>query len=218
MEQLLAWQKAIFQRYFLLFYASGISFALAIAHYSSIILAYIQSRQGVVLDDFLLKLIPTADFSNIVFYVLYFQIFWIIIRSFSTPQLNLQLMWGFCIFYTLRFITIFFVPLEPPVGIINLIDPFAKKVIYDQVLINKDLFFSGHAGFAFFIFLLLPTKKEKLMGLVSFIIISVLILVQHVHYTIDVMVAPFFAYLSYYLSKKMVNFVFKTKQNSPIIG
>jgi membrane-associated phospholipid phosphatase len=45
----------------------------------------------------------------------------------------------------------------------------------------------------------------KAFFLIAAIVVGVSVLLQHVHYTIDVFVAPFFAYCSFYIVKKIKN-------------
>jgi hypothetical protein len=203
MKPLSAWQRVISQPRFLVILFLGYLSTLAITHFSPIILGVVQARQGVILHDYLLEIIPPTDCSNLIFLVLYLQIAWMVLRSFQFPALHVQFIWSFLLFYTFRFITIWFTPLEPPAGIINLQDPFARIFIYDHAIINKDLFFSGHVGFAFAIYLLLPNKFEKWLGLIVVFLVAIFVLAQHIHYTIDVLVAPFFGYFSYWLAKRI---------------
>ena len=63
-----------------------------------------------------------------------------------------------------------------------------------QYPITKDLFFSGHTSTLFLMFLITQHKKVKATLLTISIIVPILLLVQHVHYTIDILAAPVFAY------------------------
>jgi hypothetical protein len=51
-------------------------------------------------------------------------------------------------------------------------------------------------------FLCLQKKIDKIITLCTTVIIGFLVLVQHVHYSLDVIVAPFFAYLVYIAARK----------------
>ena len=93
-------------------------------------------------------------------------------------------------------------PLNPPVGLVPLSDPFLKP-FYGSNVITKDLFFSGHTGSVFLIFLILRKKWEKIFALVATILVGILLLIQHIHYTIDVIFAPVFVYVVYFLAKKV---------------
>ena len=104
-----------------------------------------------------------------------------------------------------RLICISLVPLNLPRGLINLHDPITD-IFYGNQLITKDLFYSGHTATMFLIFLCLKNKYDKAFALFATIAIAILLLVQHIHYTIDVVAAPFFTYLLYLLSKKIDNY------------
>ena len=62
--------------------------------------------------------------------------------------------------------------------------------------IYNDLFFSGHTAFAFMTYLITrnKTKYLKYFFLLSTLIEAFTVLAMHIHYTIDVYAAPFFAY------------------------
>ena len=99
-------------------------------------------------------------------------------------------------------ISITLLPLEPPVGLIPLKDPISS-IFYGgtQVFIKKDLFYSGHTSIQFLIFLSLKKRTEKIVSLLATISIACFVLIQHVHYTIDVIAAIAFTYLIYRIGK-----------------
>jgi len=72
---------------------------------------------------------------------------------------------------------------------------------YGGKFLTKDLFFSGHTSIQFLSFLCLQKKSDKVLALISTILVASLVLVQHVHYTIDVLAAPLFTWLSYKAGK-----------------
>jgi hypothetical protein len=85
------------------------------------------------------------------------------------------------------------VPLDPPVGTIDLQDPLVF-VVGTGTKITKDLFFSGHTSTLFMIFLVMEKKWMKNVYLVNTILVGVFVILQKVHYSVDVMVAPFISY------------------------
>ena len=85
------------------------------------------------------------------------------------------------------------VPFEAPEKLIVLKDPFVEMFGSGESL-TKDLFFSGHTATLFLLFLVVESKCLKYVFLVSAIIVGVAIVLQHVHYVIDVFAAPFFTY------------------------
>jgi len=93
-------------------------------------------------------------------------------------------------------------PFEAPEKIILLDDPFVQFFAKGDIL-TKDLFFSGHTGTLFLLFLLAENKTLKTIFLILTLMVGTAVLLQHVHYSIDVFVAPFVAYGSYKIIKKL---------------
>jgi hypothetical protein len=102
-----------------------------------------------------------------------------------------------------RFITIILVPLDPPTGLIPLTDPLTG-VFYGNALIIKDLFFSGHTATLTLVFLCLRKRNDKIIAFCAVVAVAVLLLVQHIHYTIDILAAPFITYACYRLARYLL--------------
>jgi len=91
--------------------------------------------------------------------------------------------------------------LEPPVAIIPLVDPIVNIIAYGGEVFNKDLFFSGHIATLTLFVLFEERPLPKMVLIINTIIVAVLILIQRVHYTIDVVVAPLVVVVVYKLLK-----------------
>lgn len=167
--------------------------------------SYIQQRNGVVLNDWLLNFIPQYDVSIPIFCILWSVVLLAICRAIQNPRFLIVAGWTVLLLFVSRIISISLVPLNLPKGLIYLHDPITG-LFYGKQLITKDLFYSGHTSVMFLIFLCLKNKYDKFYALFSTIAIATLLLVQHVHYTIDVVAAPFFTYILYQFSKKIADY------------
>ena len=167
--------------------------------------ALIQKRQGISLADPLLDVLPAADVSVYIFLLIYLTVGLGIFRAAQSPALFLLFLCS-CLFLALaRIITMSIVPLEPPSNLVPLADPILAP-FYHHNQITKDLFFSGHTSSVFLIYFILRKKWEKLLALVATVLVGILLLVQHIHYTIDVAIAPLFVYIVYTLAKRATTF------------
>jgi membrane-associated phospholipid phosphatase len=101
-----------------------------------------------------------------------------------------------------RTIAMYLTPFEAPEKILLLNDPFVQFFAKGDIL-TKDLFFSGHTGTLFLVFLLAENKTLKTIFLILTILVGSAVLLQHVHYSVDVFVAPFVAYGSYKIINKI---------------
>jgi membrane-associated phospholipid phosphatase len=166
------------------------------------LLAYIETRQGHVFYDPILNFIKPRDVSDAIFIVTYGTALIALIYAFSSPYRFLHLMQMYGSLTFLRVITLFFIPLEPPSSIIPLRDQFLTQTFYAGSENLKDLFFSGHAATLFLFYFFAENKFLKYLFLISAIAVSIGVVMQHVHYSYDVIAAPIFAYIAYRLITK----------------
>lgn len=173
---------------------------------------YIELREGYTFNDPVLKLLPAANVSNIVFAIIWSMAVLTIIRCIQQPQIFIVFLWGFIFLSLSRFISILVLPLNPPKELIELKDPISNT-FYGSKFITKDLFYSGHTATQFLMFLCLQKKWDKVFTLLSSIAIGLLVLIQHVHYSIDVAAAPLFTFLVFIAAKKITASALKSFSN-----
>lgn len=163
---------------------------------------HIESREGYVLNDWLLARIPAINVSAYIFILLYAMVIFLIFRMSRNTSICLTALWSFVFLCFARILTITMVPLNPPTDIIVLADP-CSVLFYHANVITKDLFFSGHTATLFIGGLCLTNKRDKIIAFTASGIIGFLLLLQHVHYTADVLAAPFFCWICWYLGKSV---------------
>ncbi len=159
-------------------------------------LSWAQSRPGAVLDDALLRRLPANDCSTLLFIILYAAIVWTLLQILRDRERLITGLRAYCALLWLRLATILLVPLDPPSGIVPLRDPFVGALLRGKV-VTRDLFFSGHVATMVLMVFLVRGYREKRILTTATVAIAVLVLIQHVHYTIDVLAAPVFVWLAY---------------------
>jgi len=162
-----------------------------------------QQREGNTLHDALLSWLPARNVSVAIFILLWSASLLITYWSIRRPMVFLVFLWGFILLSVCRFISISCVPLEPPMALIPLQDPLANS-FYGKNFITKDLFFSGHTATQFLIAFCVPVNKYRWIVFASAMAVGILVLVQHVHYTVDVLAAPLFTFGIYHLARYIV--------------
>ncbi len=166
--------------------------------------AMIEQKEGSIINDALLANIPTKDLSVPIFIVLWSTSLLILIRCIQNPSMLILFLWSFILVTLSRFITIQLFPLNPPDGLIPLKDPLTNFFYGGtDMFIRKDLFYSGHTSSQFLIFLTLTKKWDKRVALLSSLVIGSFVLVQHIHYTIDVLAAYIITYLIFRIAQKI---------------
>ena len=163
-------------------------------------LQFIEKRNGAVLPDPLLNIFSPIDLTWLTFSLIYLSIIVFLISIIKEPDKLLIAMQAYGLMVIFRTIAMYLVPLEPPETMLLLNDPFVQLFGKGEIL-TKDLFFSGHTATLFLLFLLTEKKTLKFIFLISTFIVGISVLLQHVHYSIDVFVAPFVAYSSYRIIK-----------------
>ena len=161
---------------------------------------HIEKRNGAVLNDWLLASLPPHNVSVLIFALIWGMILLILIRTIKNPSIYITYCWTLIFVYIVRFVTLSTVALNPPVGMIALVDPLGS-IFYANATITKDLFFSGHTTTMVLIFLCLKRRTDKIIAFIAAFAIACLLLVQHIHYTIDVLAAPIVVYPCYRLTR-----------------
>ncbi|MFI5162277.1 MAG: phosphatase PAP2-related protein [Sphingobacteriales bacterium] len=164
----------------------------------------IQKRSGPVINDWVLAAIPPHNVSWTIFSVIWGMGAYSLWRAMEKPTIYINYVWTFIFITILRVLAISLIPLDPPKGLIILTDPLTG-IFYGRSTITKDLFFSGHTSILFMEYLCLERKRDKVLALCATIIVACLLLVQHVHYTVDIIAAPMIIYPVYRFVKYMLN-------------
>jgi hypothetical protein len=164
----------------------------------------IQARTGPVLADPLLHLLPRHDVAMPVFVLMYGAVLTAVGWLTRRPKLFLRGLWGYAILLLLRMATIWLLPLSPPFDMVPMPDPFTATLFHaGEAAITKDLFFSGHTATVAILALAVRGRwLRPALALVA-LLIGILVLVQRVHYTYDVVAAPLFAWFAYWLAGRI---------------
>ena len=186
----------------------GIALVIAILIFCPFFFQAIEHRSGRQLTDPVLPYIPAHDVSMATFIIIWVFIGLTLFRSARNPQLFITMLYSAIFVFAIRFLTLSLIPLDPPGELIPFVDPISNLTYGHSEYITKDLFFSGHTSSMFLAYLNLQKKSEKTLALIATIVVGSLVLVQHVHYTIDVLAAPFFCYFCYRLSKRVTTLEF----------
>ncbi len=170
-------------------------------------LIYVETRQGVYLQDPLFKHFIAVDFNTLIFILIYGSLLTGLISLLPHPRYLILALQTYSLMVLFRFMAMYLTPLEVPEGIINLRDPLVFTLGTGQ-FITKDLFFSGHIASLTILFFTAKNKYLKWLFLLLTIIVAGMIFMQKAHYSIDMLVAPFFAFMAYSIAKTIDNKIF----------
>jgi hypothetical protein len=147
---------------------------------------------GWIFDDPVFKVLPLKELSLPIFSITYGALitYLIFYRKEDHFLSKLFLTYMFILIY--RMITMSILPFREHPDLIYLQDPFLNNLIYPSK-IDADLFFSGHTALIVGLFFL---TKNKLFLIFS-VLLGLFLMIQRVHYSIDILAAYPFAYLSY---------------------
>ncbi|HVS98798.1 MAG TPA: phosphatase PAP2 family protein [Puia sp.] len=159
----------------------------------------IELRHGVPLRDPILRWLPAHDVSIPLFILIWSVSALTLVRAIQTPRILLVFLWAYVLLSLSRMVTITLVPLEPPAHLIGLVDPLSN-FFYGPKFVTKDLFPSGHTSTVFLLFLCLTGKRDRQFALVATFAVAFLLLVQHVHYTVDILGGFLYGWLCWWLA------------------
>jgi len=160
---------------------------------------------GVFDDPLFLK--DPIDFSIPIFVLTYGTILFFILYHLNNPTKLMHLIQLAVLVDIFRVISLFFIRLDAP-EMIELYDPVLNFLIYEinpetNSYNQHDLFFSGHTANLFVISCLFKKKSIRNLFLVITLITGLLLVLQKVHYSIDVIFAPVISLFILYIHKKI---------------
>jgi hypothetical protein len=194
-----AWQAPAFRRRVI----AGLIIIVSILSSFPVFFQHIEQRHGILLNDPVLQLLTPHNVSLPLFIVIWAISGYSIYRAAQTPQMFLNFLWSFILLSLFRCLTISLVPLDPPSGLIPLVDPLSN-FFYGKNFVTKDLFFSGHTSTVFLLYLTIPGRSDKKLALLATFIVVFLLLVQHVHYSLDILGGFVFAWISYQIAIRWI--------------
>jgi len=165
-------------------------------------LLFNEARPGAILDDPLLKHFEAVNLNPLIFFTIYSSLLiGLVSFSFNPEQLMLAFQ-TYILLVLFRMLAMYLVPLDPPIGCIDLQDPIVFMMGTGMKIV-KDLFFSGHTSTTFMLFQIAKNKFLKIYFLFATIVVGTSVILQKAHYTIDVYVGIIFSYASYQLIKTL---------------
>lgn len=183
--------------------STGISFLLlgagVIATYFGIIYANEKASNSVT--DIILSNIRVFDVDGIFTYgpVLFWIIIGLYIFFFEPKKIPFTLK-SAAIFLLIRAIFISLTHIGPfPTHI-----QIASTSIFSVFTTGNDLFFSSHTGFPFLMALIFwDNKYLRIFSLIASLVFGTVVLLAHLHYSIDVFAAFFITYSIFHLNEKL---------------
>jgi hypothetical protein len=158
---------------------------------------WVERRPGAVLPDPVLAWLAPRDVTWPVFTLIYVGILLAVFLLARSPVRLVLGVQAYVVMALLRIVVMWATPLDPPPGMIVLEDPLVQGFGGASQALTRDLFFSGHTSTMFLLCLAVPGRAAKAYFLACTAAVATLVLVQHVHYTVDVLAAPAFAYAAW---------------------
>ncbi|MBL7979238.1 MAG: hypothetical protein JNN12_12940 [Bacteroidetes Order II. Incertae sedis bacterium] len=203
------WSEVITDWKFILVMVFGILLAIAaIVFILPPFLDVIEARTGRRIYDPVLAIIGPVHISEWIFVATYSVSFLGVFRNIHSPHHVLWIIFAYAGINLFRMITMAIVPLEPPETIMALRDPFLEGGVYAGAPKIKDLFFSGHTATVGMFIFMERDVRWRLAFIFGTVLVALLLLWQHVHYTIDVLAAPFFSFFCVWVIRLVMAFVF----------
>jgi len=155
---------------------------------------YVTSCNAVPVPDLILDRLPSVDLSFLFTYGYMALIVGMFLYPICRrPQVLHVIAFQFSLLLIVRSVFMIFTHLSTPAGAIAVQFPgFFSRLYFDN-----DMFFSGHTAMPFLGFYLFRDSRLRYVYLVGSIVMGLVVLLMHLHYSIDVFAAFFMTYASY---------------------
>lgn len=212
---MIAWKSFFSSQTRLILFLILVLMCLSLVFSFTCFMEWNETRFGIVFNDPILKLFKPIDLSHVISVFTLIPIFMGLIYIFRKPDTSVYFLIAAIVICGFRALTMFLLPLEPPVNIIPLSDPVIETLFYGGNVLVKDLFFSGHTANLILIGLIVEQRYIKNLLFIAGFLVGSMVLIQHVHYSIDVLAAPFFSFVTFRISVWIGNmFIIKDYDDS----
>ena len=150
--------------------------------------------------DIILSNVPVFEVDGLFVYGTLLLVVFIIGLLFANPKRAPFTLYSFALFYFVRagFISLTHIGPFP----IHTVSTFGFNIITSWLLFGGDLFFSGHVGITFLLALLFWKEKGlRILFLAWSLFFAVVVLLGHLHYSIDVASAFFITYGVFHIAE-----------------
>lgn len=158
---------------------------------------HIGAKPGGYPPDPLIAAVGPVDVTWLTFLVLYGGVFIAVARASRDPFMIARGLHAYAILQLFRMAAMQLCTFEPPPDIIPLIDPVTAVFYPGGVPFLKDLFFSGHTATLALMVCISRGATLRWLMVAATIIVGALVILQHVHWTVDVLAAPFFVWAAW---------------------
>lgn len=182
------WKEILSSKKKVALFVAGIAALLSSFAVNNKVSTYVDHVQGQAVGDLILDNIPIYDLNFIFFWAV--LIFWAgnIIYRLIFPKEFPFILVSLSLFVLVRCFFISLTHIGPPETLLVVPDELSYYSF------NADMFFSGHVGAPFFYALLTSVKNVKWIAIIYSIIMVVIVLMSHGHYSIDVFASFFIAH------------------------
>jgi len=158
-------------------------------------LSAVEIRTGVRFVDPMHSVIGPIDMTWPIFILLYGALVMAIVTMCRTPVILFKAVRAYTMLIGIRIICMWLLPLDPPATMIALQDPLVQLLTTGNTApLTRDLFFSGHTSILCLVGFVLPQRTLKIIFFLLAALVGVAVILQHVHYSVDVVIAPLAAW------------------------
>ncbi|MBI2624657.1 hypothetical protein HYW67_04220 [Candidatus Parcubacteria bacterium] len=195
------WRTLLKIRWLVLFFLVSILAVLSSLKLQAVTGRYADRTPAFPVPDLILDRIPAVDLEwLIVWGYLGLLVFGIAAIAIYEPERLPFALITFALFVFVRALFVTLTHLAPP-G--DAIEPDFRFRFLQGLSFYNDLFFSGHTGFPFLVFLLVQKRWVRYVFLTASFAMGAAVLFTHLHYSIDVFAAFFITYAIYKMSERL---------------
>lgn len=189
------------------YFIGSLLFLLLVAFLFNRFLAWNETREGLHFDDPFFRLYKAKDYSWAIMLPLYAAIVFFIYYFRHQPLKLTRLATAYALAITFRMVTLYFLPFYADSDAVKLYDLILNNFVYPDNYVARDLFFSGHAALMLLMMWTMPKGNLRGIYLGVTVVVSAFLVLQKVHFSIDILAAPIFSLIALAFTDRIIYFL-----------